>query len=464
MGSAGTVIATIALAAYAFALFADARRGAGWDGRARWAMLAGAVIQTGGLALLYAGFVRAPGTFIDALVLASCAAAWLGVVLGRSGGLEVARAPLAALALAGGTLVSALPGAPSVAPLDMPWFPLHVGAAVLGATAVLGAAVVATRRLLRASSGGVGITVGALVLMLAAAALPWGDGGDRAFVPVVADGGAPLRAEVSLQERNGGEAYTRLLPVRVEAPGVGAARAAVAWACLAAALLVLVQAAVPGPVWRGAGLAGLAGAAVAILVLLVVVAWDLLLGGSVEVTSEELVGWLNRDVLPRLDVAVEARAARLVGEPPYGLALGSQPAAWVALVAAGPLALAAIARRARAVLAGDRAEAADLVGGRLERAELLLVLWGLWLWVGSLLTGAIWAELRFGAMLPPDPKVVLSVVVLGLLGLYLVAQRLLPERRALPSVFALAAGVLCLVAIIGPSLGWTLPSVHAFVP
>lgn len=433
------------------------RRGAGW-----LALLAAAPVQTLGLALLYGFAGRAPGSWVDGALVAGCVVGWVGVALCLRLDRPAVRSALAAVAAVTGTLVVAAASLRTDAPLDLPFAPLHVPVAVVATGLVLAAGAVAARRLQRSRLGGAGVLAAGLLLATAVAGLPWGPGGERTF-GVVDEVGAPVVARVTLALRDGGGAYDRDLQAAVSLPDVEAAREVVAWVSALAAVLLVVHVFVPGVVFRGAAVIGVGGASLALAALLVLLAFRLLVGTAAPVNEGELYAWLRQAVLPQLTDAVEVRAVRLPDGGTMRLSLASQPAAWGALLAVGVLALGSAAAWLRRQF-GPAAEADDVLSATwLERAELRLVLWGLVALAGTLLTGGLWAELRFGSLTPADPRAVTAVVSFGLLALALLAQRLLPAQRELPSWLVLLAAIVCVAGLVGPELGWTLPSAHGFV-
>lgn len=431
------------------------RRGAGW-----LALMAAAPVQTLGLALIYVGAGRVPGLWLDGAALAGCVAGWVAVATCARVDRPAVRSALAALAALTGTLAFAVAAARTSTPLDLPWVALHVPVAVVATGLVLALGAISARRLQHSRLGGGGVVVVGLLAAACVAALPWGPGGDRVFT--VSAAGQPAEARVTLQVRDGGGAYARDLPVAVALPEIDATREIVAWAAALAALLVIVHLAVPGVVFRAAATAGVGLASLSLLALIGILGFRLLVRTEVTVNEAELHVWLQHVVLPRLGTAVEVRGVHLLSAPPYSLSLASQPAAWAALAGVAALGLGSSAAWLRRQF-GPSAEADDVLAATwLDRTALRLAVWGLLLQAATLATGALWAEQRFGSLAPADPRAVASAIAFGLLGLALIAQRLLPHRRELPSWVLFAASVVCAIGLVGPELGWTLPSVHGF--
>lgn len=432
------------------------RRGAGW-----LALVAAAPVQTLGLALLFAAAGRLPGSWLDGALLGGCVVGWVAVGFCLRADRPAVRSALAPVAAVTGTLVVAAAALRTSVPVDMPYVAVHVPVAILATGLVLAAGAVAARRLQRSRFGGAGVLALGLLAASAVSGLPWGTGGDRSFA-VVDAGGQPVKARATLVLRDGGGAYERDLPAVVAAPEVDAVREIVTWAAALGAFLLVVHLVVPGVVFRGAAVAGAGIAALALAALLVMVAFRLLVRTEAAVNDTELLSWLGDSVLPRLTAAVQVRRVQLLAEPPYHLSLASQPAAWAALVGASVLALGSAAAWLRRQF-GPSTESDDVLASSwLERSELRIVLWGLLAQGAALVTGGLWAELRFGSLAPADPRAVTALVSFGLLALSLLAQRLLPERRELPSWLVLLAAVVCVAGLVGPELGWTLPSVHGF--
>ncbi|GMV39986.1 MAG: hypothetical protein AMXMBFR64_17020 [Myxococcales bacterium] len=457
--TSGVVLALASVVLFAAAVpagvaRAPGRRGAGW-----LALMAAAPAQTVGLGLILAGAGRLPGLWLDGAALAGCVAGWVAVAVCVRADRPAVRSALAALAAVTGTLSVAVAAARTDAPVDLPWVALHVPVAVAATGVLLALGALAARRLHRSRRGGAGIVVAALLAATFVNRLPWGPMGERSFS--VAAGGQPAVVQVALQVRDGGGAYTRELPVTVALPEVDAAREIVAWAAAAAALLVVIHMAVPGFVFRAAAAAGVGVASLALLALLAMLAFRLLVRTEVSVNEGELLAWLQHTVLPRLDRAVEVRGVQPLAEAAT-LSLASHPAAWVALTGAVVLVLGASTTWLRRQF-GVVPESEDVLAASwLDRTALRLALWGLPLQAATLLTGALWAEQRFGTLVPADPRAVASLAALGTLGLALVARALLPHRLELPAWLLLAASVVCALGLIGPELGWTLPSMHGF--
>jgi hypothetical protein len=107
--------------------------------------------------------------------------------------------------------------------------------------------------------------------------------------------------------------------------------------------------------------------------------------------------------------------------------------------------------------ASDRARGA----GRLEQTAIQ---WGTILLAASIFTGMIWANFSWGGAAAPDPWLFAGITTLILLIAWNVADATFDSGSTLPSWIALAALMILLWSNLGPSLGWTAPSLHNFGP
>ena len=92
------------------------------------------------------------------------------------------------------------------------------------------------------------------------------------------------------------------------------------------------------------------------------------------------------------------------------------------------------------------------------------VQWGCALLTGSVLTGMIWANFSWGGAAFPDPRLFAGITAILLLLAWHVADAEFGPESTAPSWLALTAFLVMLWATLGPSLGWTAPTLHNFGP
>ncbi len=315
------------------------------------------------------------------------------------------------------------------------WAIPHVLLAVLGVGA---AAAVALLALIRLRGQAIGLLAGALLIT----ALPLA-GTKASAVTVYADG-EPATVSVALADPAGAQGAQITLPARAALPGEGPLRM-LAVLVLAIALMTAIvrRVAHTTPTHRWTERAALVGVGLHVLLL-----FSAAIPRDLGVTADDLTAQASATV--QRDGQLGERAGDIkTPDGPYngGPAAPALPLT-LALTALG---LCFVAHRPPAEHSPQR----DALEGRLALMATLLL-------AAAAATGMVWSNFVWGGPALADPKLYAMIVVLGLYGLYFLAQRDLPGSTDTPSWLALAAFAVLMLSMLGPELGWIAPTLHHF--
>lgn len=371
------------------------------------ARLAALATLGAGLALVLVAAGGAPfGLAVAGAVPLSLGAAWL---VWREGDRHLAAA-LAALAAAFALSVPSptLVASAALDPLGSPWALPHLVLALAASAALLVATAPALRLLQQEPAWPLGLSA-ALTLLL------W-------LTPAGAVVGLGAPAPVEIMSAEGGAGLVRV--VRAAWLWDGAWLRAGALALLGAGLFFALRR-------RAAGAPSelpLAPPALGWLVALLLLA----------PFAASLLGWaqpgpLLGNELDTLEVAV-----------------GTPGAAGVA----APQLVVAVAAAAFALAGFNPGSAAPPLGRSLDLAALLMTL--------AALTGMLWSNYVWGAFWVNDPRLFGTLVIGGLLGLAIAARAGLPTSPSTHGLLVCLATLVWLWMVVGPSLGWTAPTLHDF--
>ena len=199
------------------------------------------------------------------------------------------------------------------------------------------------------------------------------------------------------------------------------------------------------------------------LVLLSMTGWTLFSNETMgpDVAAQFLEGLRSWGLSGRSLEAIEVGSADW--SAPAGLMFGvaSCPELWFTLLTSVPVFTIAVAYRMRGLTSPLRNQEADAERRALAHAELglmVLCLFGVCVWLfGTMLLGMQ----EFGVVEVGDPRVFLALAFLGVGGAYLGEVRRGQAGELRSQLIGFGCGLLGLLFLLGPSLGWTVRSIFA---
>jgi hypothetical protein len=288
------------------------RRGGAWI-----ALVGGVLFQGLGGVGLHLGLGHPPMNWFEILLLSGWLVGVFAVVGAWRNAHPILWAPLANVPLMTGTLAFVVGDGAPVVHLGMePATLALVGCTVVSLALLLAAGALAFRRLLRTMDGASGVTCLALVLALSATWFSGGSsaGDERSFTVFTeatsTEKAVPVLMELSLEERDGGTLYTRVVPARVSVPFLDGLRGWTSLALGLALLFLVLQWSIPSSLYRSLSAVSLAGASFFLLVLVASMAWVLATHSSVEVVAEEFARWAQAFGVESTGTSVQVHAAR----------------------------------------------------------------------------------------------------------------------------------------------------------
>jgi len=432
-------------------------RGTGWV-----ALVLAIPLQLLGVILIYVGLNRYPFHWVDLLLMVGVGVSFVSWVFSVRLKDPIVRAPLSTVAIVC-TLFAFMTGelSPSIH-WDPVWSFLLRGTLVVMMIGAFGAMAMAIRRLLRLDRDARMITIAGLAVMVAA--LASGQGGPkedpRAFVLYsTVDGETqPEEVRLTLEEGDTEALYTRTVEARTEIPWVSMMWNYTFLLLSFALFIAVLQAFVSTIFYRVVLALSLGIGALAVVVLICGMTYYTVADIQFELDGMEAGLWLQNNLFSELSPMVWVRDASFVHGGKLSLTFASASATWLALLAASPLFFTVVSYRLRALTSPVRNPDAEVEGRSLEVAEYLFMGIAFTGATLALILGAMASFRWWGFMDAMDARAVLLICLWMLSGLYFFTQWMWVEKRAIPSYLVLLMGVGCVVLLVGPELGWILPS------
>lgn len=349
-----------------------------------------------------------------------------------------------------------------------PEFELAVPGAQIGlmlivavaAAVALASGAIASRRLLGQSHTRLLVWVALGSVAVASLTSVWSGGWASMPLRVEAEG-VPAVVEAILRAQDLETGVARLMTVRAPLPGWFDIAATFAlWSTVAAVLLSITQATVPGGVFRLAALASLGTSAFSWILLALAALWVCLIGVSVELTPEAFARSL--DILAAHGSVPPGRVAAVAGWPAAELRIGATaaPASFslIWLVAVAVVATARFRMRELLSLEEDDGATGWQTATEVAYPSATLVTFTLGAWAVALVAQLGWMEWLQGSGYFWEPRIYLTLGVLGTLMAAIVARESTDDGSAWPDWMVLMAAILAVAVLFGPALGWTPPS------
>ncbi len=428
-----------------------------------WYFMIGALVaEAMGLFLLYSVLGRLPSTWLDGLVFTGWLSGALAVAFGANRAHPVVRSPLAGVAFLAGTLVFAV-GPSSTGTFPLPTVALN-GVLCLASASLLAMAALAFRRLLRFPDSGKSAVLLALLGSGVALFAGWGGGAlePRLFSAMDSVTGGPAEAVVILRDLIGAQTYTRMMPVWVGDEFFSFMRLLALGLVGASLLFLILEEWVGTPFYKFGLVFSLLGSSLVQLVFLCALGWMLAgQGVPIEVAPEELLVWLQAFAEERaVEPPLVVESVSIATSSPLRVTFSSAPGPWLSLVATVPLVVIASAYRLRALLSPVRNQEAKAEARRLELAERSVGTATLFLITVALVGGGIWSVWRWGAVEFGDPRALLLIAGWVVAFFHLVMTAIPGSLGRSPMILGVVGGVIGLLILVGPALGWTIPSIY----
>jgi hypothetical protein len=434
-------------------------RGTGWVAR-----VLAIPLQLLGVVLIYLGLERLPFHWVDLLLITGVGVALVSLAFSVSLRNPIVRAPLSTVSIVC-TLFAFMAG--EISPVTQ-WDPLSAGmlrsALVLMMIGAFGAMAMAVRRLLRLERDARVITLVGLAVMVAALGVGRGapSGDARPFeVYSTTDGETqPEEVVLTLEVRDSEALYTRRVEARTEIPLISMVWDYAFLLLFFAFVTAVFQAFISAMFYRVLLTMSLGIGALAVVVLLCGMIYYTVGDTKTALNPMEVGLWLQEGAFTEISPAVWVRDASFLHGGRLSLTFASASATWLVLLAATPFFFTVVSYRLRALTSPVRNPDAEKEGKALETAEYLFMGIAFTGATFALIVGAMASYRWWGVMDAYDSRALLCVCLWMLSGLYFFTQWMWVEKRAFPSYLVLMVGVGCVVFLVGPQLGWVLPSIY----
>jgi hypothetical protein len=328
--------------------------------------------------------------------------------------------------------------------------------------------VMSFRRILRRDDGGKMASLVALTLMLASLWGPWGgaEPEPRPFEALHAESVEQVEATVVVRSLEGEATRLETAPLRISHEGLETGRVICIVLVLMTLLFTFLEWASPTLFYRSGLFFFVVTSAIGGVVLLFSLGW--VMWSNVSVT-QEMVGdyesWLQAWAMTVPNGALlEIETLRWSAPDGMVFGVGSSTSIWFSLLTTVPLLGITGAYRARALTSPVRNQDAVIESEALARAELGLLNMAMTGSVCWLVATVVWSMSRFGVPELGDVRVFLLLGIFGTQFFYLFECRRGDDGVLRSQSLGIVLGVLGLIFLMGPSFGWTLPSVYSPIP